>query len=95
MNTSVNEPPGEGAELNPMADSWEPADKAIKAAIESPQEFDANHPTIEDSLGPVPSGKTKTHGEAQGITRQDAGRMRDQAKSRKKVWWQASASEST
>ena len=64
MNTSDNEPLGGGTELNPMADSWEPADKAIKAAIETPEEFDANHPTTEDSLGPVPSGKTKTHGEA-------------------------------
>jgi hypothetical protein len=63
MNTSDKEP-GEATELNPMADSWEPADKAIKAAIETPQEFDSNHPTTEDPLGPVPCGKTKTHGEA-------------------------------
>jgi hypothetical protein len=59
MNTT--ERPGTGS--NPMADSWEPADKAIKAAIETPEEFDANHPTTEDSLGPVPSGKPKTHGQ--------------------------------
>ena len=64
MNTSDTEQPDEGTELNPTADNWEPADKAIKAAIETPQEFDANHPTTENSLGPVPSGKTKTHGEA-------------------------------
>jgi hypothetical protein len=64
MNISDKEPPGEGTELNPMADSWEPADKAIKAAIETPQEFDANHPATGDSLGPLPSGTTKTHGEA-------------------------------
>jgi hypothetical protein len=44
-NTSDTEPPDASAELNPTADSWEPADKAIKAAIETPQEFDANHPT--------------------------------------------------
>jgi hypothetical protein len=66
-NTSDTEPPDASAELNPMADSWEPADKAIKAALETTQEFDANHPTTEDSLrllGPVPSGKPKSHGEA-------------------------------
>jgi hypothetical protein len=48
-----------------MADSWEPADKAMEAAIENPEEFDVNHPATEDSLGPVASGKPKTHGEAE------------------------------
>jgi hypothetical protein len=52
-------------ESNPMADSWEPADKAMEAAIENPEEFDVNHPATEDSLGPVPSGRPKTHGEAE------------------------------
>ena len=62
MKTSDTEPPD--AEKSPMEDSWEPADKAVKAALETPQEFEADHPTTEESLGPVPSGKPKTHGEA-------------------------------
>jgi hypothetical protein len=49
----------------PSDDSWEPADKAMEAAIENPEEFDVNHSAIEDSLGPVASGKPKTHGEAE------------------------------
>jgi hypothetical protein len=37
----------------------------MEAAIENPEEFDVNHSAIEDSLGPVASGKPKTHGEAE------------------------------
>ena len=32
--------------------------------METPREFDINHPATEDSTRPVPSGKPKTHGEA-------------------------------
>jgi hypothetical protein len=63
MNAPI--PPDTDPESNPMADSWKPADKALEAAIENPEEFDINRRATEDSVGPVPSGKPKTHGEAE------------------------------
>lgn len=49
---------------NPARDAWKPAEKADEAALDNPTEFRPPPVTTEDSLGPVPDGRPRTHGQA-------------------------------